>query len=1239
MKNIEKGLLGVVAVAVITLAAHAFPVARNFSDITQTAQVASFFLSPSPSPLLSPFVSPSPIAPSNPTNPTQNPTNTFPPTDPALKIDEIQLANAELKSLGKDPKNISFVVPIAQERQELMKALAEKSAVKFLELTIDPKTREELIPQVRTYVEKKEITTGNLEVVHIDDFDNHENSKFEYNMFVAARKYAMYNPVELDSLQSGKAKVDGWTLDNVIVLSAGNSAIVPLANQEGSPAVGNQKLLALITEMGTETSPVTVAQVEDALFSPTGLFETYYRKQSYDKTWFTGKVYKIKLSRSAAREGCTSGIYINDTDLIAAIKAQGIDLHDYDRVLFIPPVGYCSAVGKTMYTVGDKNYLLSESWVSWDEFKSAISGGFNHTLLHEIGHSLGVMHANFLDCETQGVDCHHIEYGNFFDVMGQGWADFNALYKEQLNWLAPSDFQNITKAGTYTIGALEDRSGIRAAKIVNPYVGPLSVMYLERRAEIIAPTWVDDPITKNYFAQQRNGLLLNAPEEPSYLKVTAPELIDMSPKESGTSSPETYGNVNVGLLPGMKAYKDPALGLTLDSVALSDSVSGNHALSFHVDFEKPLCSSSDPQIIYNPKWVKTVQGGSFYFSVGFKNNDSSYCASASEFKLEIPELPVGISIHSDEFGQTTTSVTVSPGQSAYMGMTIDVSPTAPLPVQGSYVIPFTLKNVTSGKTITSYLQVEVLPALHLSLDKQIVQPGDTLKMTVNVGQFDYLNVDGLGVSNGNTLNLFHGPAPEGYSDKVITVTIPPMNEGLFGKYNILFSAYSAVSNTVPLIIGSDDTGVVITPPVSEILSKPTLELTYNAAKKESELTANVSLSVTAGNNKDIVLYKKADHVLFNNKDQASVPYSYFMRPITISADASNSVNTVVYPEGDGFLIPKGTSLKFNAQAELNPQIAPPGIYTAIFTTLSYAGPGGRSEISLPTNITNQVAIVGETAPYITEAETLQSSCGDVVVVDGVRFNPSYNVVSMIENAADGAWINFPGIISSNNGTSIKFVPSRAQNLKPGVYFVRINNTYKNDASGMSNLESIKITNKTGDAPCPSPSPSPTFSPTPSPSVVSVIETKGTISKIAPVSTAASAALYPGTSVVITGKNFPLTPTVHIGSMNVFGRTSDDRKNITFTLPDLSPGDYGVFVTGSGDAGLVQSDTSSITILMKPATSTVRNSSSSGSGNSTGTPSPAPSSSSSPNPSGSPHASLPHSELFAEVWQAWSELFR
>ena len=103
-----------------------------------------------------------------------------------------------------------------------------------------------------------------------------------------------------------------------------------------------------------------------------------------------------------------------------------------------------------------------------------INGGFdNDTIQHELGHNLGLFHANAW-VPSQGDSPigsgEHEEYGDPYDNMGNysPYGHFNVYFKNYLWWIPDASVKSVSRTGTYRVKAHDHREsgiGVRALKI------------------------------------------------------------------------------------------------------------------------------------------------------------------------------------------------------------------------------------------------------------------------------------------------------------------------------------------------------------------------------------------------------------------------------------------------------------------------------------------------------------------------------------------------------------------------------------------------------------------------------------------------------------------------------------------------------------------------------------------------------------------------------------------------------
>jgi hypothetical protein len=89
-----------------------------------------------------------------------------------------------------------------------------------------------------------------------------------------------------------------------------------------------------------------------------------------------------------------------------------------------------------------------------------INGNYNSAVVaHELGHAMGLPHASAIEAGKRSVgsgnDSERVEYGDPFDVMGQGGilGHFNAWFKRRLGWISASESKDVGASGVFRLYA------------------------------------------------------------------------------------------------------------------------------------------------------------------------------------------------------------------------------------------------------------------------------------------------------------------------------------------------------------------------------------------------------------------------------------------------------------------------------------------------------------------------------------------------------------------------------------------------------------------------------------------------------------------------------------------------------------------------------------------------------------------------------------------------------------------
>jgi M6 family metalloprotease-like protein len=630
-------------------------------------------------------------------------------------------------------------VTLAQKRETLMVQLAQKDPKAFLQSVIDDTTRAQFAADVQAHIEKHVNVQGTVNVIHIDDFDNEANSRFAYTLNSNGKKLPLYLAGSAPAISSrSSVKVDGYQAGQTVVATASTGGFQVLSSPNPAPAsVGVQSTLAiLITGPGQPVTP-TKAQMNKIIFQDQ--FQKYYQEQSYGKVSFTGAVTDwISISGTYPYSACygdgSSNPGFETPEVQSYLASNSIDLSKYGRVVFVinQAGGGCAGVGQGDYNINGKIYRLSFAWVGYPNagYNSSKLPGFQFVLAHEMGHELGVYHANSWECSGRSLDsnCVHSEYGNSFDVMGccgSSGTHFNAYYKTILGWLTPADEVQITQNGTYTLAPLEATSSIRAAVINNPRLlatdPQVDPVYVEYRV----PMGFDSNLPAS-----GNGLHLNDAVRGNTTDTwTFPRLLN-----ANYASALAYGyqsSLNFPLLAGHK-FSWPSHGIAIGSLTTTPLLA-----TFTVSLSRPTCVQGNPVLQISAPYSTAVPNSNANYAFVITNTDQTGCPARS-FSLTAVVKPVTASSTAGWRVSTypSTSFLVNNNSYADSMVYLYIPPTA---VAGTYNLIITLTDTKSG-IAQRYTQAIIIingsstkPVIK-TITPALIVPGKTL--TIKGSGFD-----------------------------------------------------------------------------------------------------------------------------------------------------------------------------------------------------------------------------------------------------------------------------------------------------------------------------------------------------------------------------------------------------------------------------------------------------------------------------------------------------------------------
>jgi hypothetical protein len=278
---------------------------------------------------------------------------------------------------------------------------------------------------------------GTLLVAHGDDFTHGHSTTMQLSLRTAGGEIplraASVPHAQLLALAGRRVRVQG-TRAGATINASGLTAlggVLPTLGQPGKPLRIAYVLMHPVT---SPAKPLSTSAAEAVMFTGKGSVAAWYAQASYGQLQITGKVFG---SYDTTLPVTTCSIYAWTGAAYSAMQADpAYKGEQYDDIIVQAPFG-CS--------FGGLAYIGSAGAI--------VSGNFDFLIEHELGHNLGLGHANAYHCDGQAfstANCQWEEYGDSYDVMGRGSRyQFNAEHKRELGWIPPSAIATATP-GTHT---------------------------------------------------------------------------------------------------------------------------------------------------------------------------------------------------------------------------------------------------------------------------------------------------------------------------------------------------------------------------------------------------------------------------------------------------------------------------------------------------------------------------------------------------------------------------------------------------------------------------------------------------------------------------------------------------------------------------------------------------------------------------------------------------------------------
>jgi hypothetical protein len=287
---------------------------------------------------------------------------------------------------------------------------------------------------VETWLDNVE---GELSVYHFDDFER-GRSWNEHVLTVDGKRYDLVaSPTLRDLPNNRRVRIANAVRIDDAILALDAVEVVPRVIAKAPNRYASARIALLMVNFSDDTrTPWTQAQMEAAMQTNS----RWYDEVSHGKQTTTFRVFGW-YTLPSPKAGCDYRRI--ETESEAAARAAGVDLSGYNIIAFAFPNIDCGWAGLG----GGGNF-----WLNGNNSLRVIS--------HEVGHVLGLGHANSVRCDsgqyTDTTDCTRNEYGSPFDVMGAASSGhFHPGAKSYLDYIearsGTQGIQTITRSGEYDV--------------------------------------------------------------------------------------------------------------------------------------------------------------------------------------------------------------------------------------------------------------------------------------------------------------------------------------------------------------------------------------------------------------------------------------------------------------------------------------------------------------------------------------------------------------------------------------------------------------------------------------------------------------------------------------------------------------------------------------------------------------------------------------------------------------------
>ncbi|HYV27494.1 MAG TPA: hypothetical protein VFA77_08180 [Candidatus Eisenbacteria bacterium] len=427
------------------------------------------------------------------------------------------------------------------------------------------------------------IVTGDLTVMQVDDFENHQ-SEIKYllqDSTMGKTFYLHFDKMPAVKLVTGmKVKVHGVGKGNQLTVAANGNNVETLSVAAATVS-GAQNTIVILLNFIDATIECGNSSVNGLMFQNTASVNTLYQETSYGNVSFSGVVAGPYTINYYSTNTCDYGSWASAAE--SAASAAGYNVSSYNRRVYVfPKNNPCGWAG--MGTIGGNP---SKAWIAYCDLADVFA--------HELGHNVNMHHASTPTCE-------YCDVSDFMGYGGVGFRQVNAPHKEEMGWLPTGKVVLATGNTTVNIAPLElypsSTALPQALKIAKPDTAEYYYFSFRRKLGFDSSLGTD-------YADKAN-----------------------IHRYKGSGSIQTFF---LGSLATGQSFNDAANGFTVTSLATTADY-----VTLQVSFG---CASLAPMVTISPASQSGNAGATLNYTVQISNRDSSSCP-ATTFTLT-PTVPGG----------------------------------------------------------------------------------------------------------------------------------------------------------------------------------------------------------------------------------------------------------------------------------------------------------------------------------------------------------------------------------------------------------------------------------------------------------------------------------------------------------------------------------------------------------------------------------------------------------------------